>query len=221
MEATRLRRKKVLEFQPAFKFEIITSPEARTRIFQKVQELIQRVQNEHIDTLVFLDKSARPISWLFRELWGRECADQPMPNVRFINIGRNVESHQQHDSLHQQIAANENIYEHAEGDVNAVEAKNMLQRNAIGIQETAIHEIQKIYNDDFVDQQVLIIDEYMSTGATKVKAAALFAEAFPQAKQIISTHLFSGDEKDYMPWKFIPGATGILELNDSSFYQSQ
>lgn len=40
------------------------------------------------DTIFFLDKSARPVAYLFRKLFKYYCPDQEMPQVRFINIGK-------------------------------------------------------------------------------------------------------------------------------------
>jgi len=55
--------------------------------------IITRSQEEPIDTLVFLDRSARPAQYLFRVLWdelkktNKIPANQKRPAIRFINIG--------------------------------------------------------------------------------------------------------------------------------------
>lgn len=55
--------------------------------------IITRFQEDPIDTLVFLDKSARPAQYLFRMLWSelkrtnKIPSNQKMPAIRFINIG--------------------------------------------------------------------------------------------------------------------------------------
>lgn len=56
-----------------------------------ISQLIGLTLNNDVSTVFFLDKSARPISWLFSGVWrtlqkeGR--LDQKCPEVRFINVG--------------------------------------------------------------------------------------------------------------------------------------
>jgi len=40
------------------------------------------------DTVFFLDKSARPVAYLFRKLYSDYCPGKKVPKVKFINIGR-------------------------------------------------------------------------------------------------------------------------------------
>ena len=40
------------------------------------------------DTVFFLDRNARPLSYLMRRLYTEYCPDSPVPEMRFINIGR-------------------------------------------------------------------------------------------------------------------------------------
>jgi hypothetical protein len=71
------------------------------------------------DTVFFLDKKARPLAYLMRQLYKDYCPELSMPQVRFINIGR-VYNGDSHLSEHKvpflgdssQIASMYNIDEH-------------------------------------------------------------------------------------------------------------
>ena len=54
------------------------------------------IVQEHPDTIVLLDKSARPISQFLKSLWGEAYPGCHTPDIRFINIGREY-SHKYHD----------------------------------------------------------------------------------------------------------------------------
>lgn len=63
-------------------------------IQQSLIRLINISRNEHHSCIFFLDKSARPLAWIFRQTWkglaekGLIPKEEPMPAIRFINIGR-------------------------------------------------------------------------------------------------------------------------------------
>ena len=65
----------------------LISPELRTEYRDRIKLLMNQVINRNIDTLVFLDRSARPFSWLLRDMWKQEHKDRPLPEVKFVNIG--------------------------------------------------------------------------------------------------------------------------------------
>lgn len=65
--------------------------------FNLINNLINRAPDEQIDTLIFLDKSARNAAYLFQHGWdvaasilekkGKEHLLPQKPNIRFINVG--------------------------------------------------------------------------------------------------------------------------------------
>jgi hypoxanthine phosphoribosyltransferase len=73
-----------------FKFEIINDTEQRRLLMEKVESLVDQIKAEQITNVVFLDKSARPISVLCRDLWHKKYPDDDFPKTNFINIGREI-----------------------------------------------------------------------------------------------------------------------------------
>ena len=68
---------------------------------QEIQEgvvgLLNKTRKDKVSSVFFLDKSARPVAWMYRQVWkglvgkGLIPKDEPMPALRFINIGRDQE----------------------------------------------------------------------------------------------------------------------------------
>lgn len=64
-------------------------------LFDGTVNLLNECLDTRPETLFFLDKSARPAAYLFRETWRKILPDVQLPQIRFINIGR--EGHQSED----------------------------------------------------------------------------------------------------------------------------
>ncbi len=60
----------------------------RLRAFyvMRTDQLIEEAEKEQVDTILYLDKSARPIQWLVKEFWPIFAGNKPMPESKFANI---------------------------------------------------------------------------------------------------------------------------------------
>lgn len=147
------------ERQPSFEvkeakpveFEIVSRREIRQLLRDRVGNLANVAATEEIDALIFLDKSARPISWLFREIWRREHVDQKRPEIRFVNVGRSTETY-----------------------LNRTEDSELLSPGAIG-------EMRELFGGQFDGKKVVVVDEVVSSGKTLEVAAQLVRDSFPAA----------------------------------------
>lgn len=66
----------------------LKNPEVRSRILERGKELVEFVKKSNFETLVFIDRSARPISWIFDEFWIKLFPDEAKPESIFINLGQ-------------------------------------------------------------------------------------------------------------------------------------
>lgn len=71
-------------------FEILNEPSERVMIEFGIAELIHKVRDEHYDSLVFLDKSARSFSWMFDHAWKKLFPNEERPSIHFVNPPRAV-----------------------------------------------------------------------------------------------------------------------------------
>lgn len=55
-----------------------------------VIELMEKVEKEGYETLVFLDKSARPLSRIFRYSWKKILGERKMPEIKFVNPQKEI-----------------------------------------------------------------------------------------------------------------------------------
>ena len=66
----------------------LTEEELIVQTNRFLQRFAETGNNQKIpDTIFFLDKSARPLAYMFRKLFPLYCPDSEIPEIRFINIG--------------------------------------------------------------------------------------------------------------------------------------
>lgn len=109
------------------------------------------VQNGY-DTVFFLDKSARPAVWLFKDVWERLCPDTPLPHIRYINTGKDQEDM-------------ENAYR------DPVAAAELLH----GLQT-------RYHADTFRPKHILVADEFSNSGESVFRAATILSGVFEEAQ---------------------------------------
>lgn len=122
------------------------------------------------DSIVFLDKSARPLYWMLKEMWpyiapqvaGPDGQPQAiaMPDIKFANIDR--------------LAWRKDPQQ----EIEEGGARQITSEDAAGLR--AIFNYGSKSND-LVGKRVLIIDEQAETGDTMKVARRLFEKAFPES----------------------------------------
>lgn len=177
----------------------------RTEYIELTDELVRKmtegvtVQNKETreletkrpDYVIWLDKSARPVSWLTRELWPLLATDKDgvvpeMPKFGFVNIDR-------------------------EQWVNTVDPDGSGRMDINRVDDTVVRSLRSIFvspkykregltpDIDTAPSQldgktVLIVDEVNATGRTLDIAAKFFERAFPSA-QVAGAHWMGGVAK--------------------------
>ncbi len=140
------------------------------------------------DFVVWLDKSARPVSWLTKELWPQLAADAEgnvpeMPAFRFVNIDRE----QWVNQIDPEGRGNMNIDLISQSIIRSLRSLFVSPRyKKDGINE----EIDRVPTK-FDDKVVLIVDEVFASGRTLDIASKFFERAFPKA-HIASSHWMKG-----------------------------
>jgi hypothetical protein len=128
------------------------------------------------DVVVWLDKSARPVSWLTKELWSTLAADADgnipdMPDFRYVNIDR--------EQWVNQIDPQGTGYM----DISHVDKSIIRSLRSIFVEPTSKKQglTEKIDTapTELDGKTVLIVDEVRSTGRTLDIAQKFFKKAFP------------------------------------------
>ncbi|MBP7767424.1 hypothetical protein KA068_02800 [Candidatus Saccharibacteria bacterium] len=159
----------------------------------ETEKLFQGEDGKEYDNvhIIFLDKSARPISWLMRELWPETQKvlgkHNPLPSMHFAAIDR-----ERWPSL----------YEKSEGGI--IETQDEEIRNGIRNNKNTsllVDEIRRKYGgesprssgvtskriENSKSTAILVVDEVNSSGATLALGRSFFKEAFPEAEVISHT----------------------------------
>lgn len=144
---------------------------------------------EKVDYVVWLDKSARPVSWLTRDLWPLLAQDTngnvpAQPESRFVNIDRKQWT-------------------------SAIDAEGQGKTDVSTIDQSIIRSLRSVFLKNAKDREhgltdaidnaptqfdgktVLIVDEVLASGRTLEYAKNFFERAFPDAK-IAGTHWMGG-----------------------------
>lgn len=188
----------LFELEKPYEYQILDDPEMRYRYVQYTEKLIARTIESDVDSLVFLDKSARPVAWLMRSLWptlGFKDFDEngepiklPMPEMKFANIDR------------EQWASAMGRSEVREGEGITLKGVHPDTIDSL----TGLFAKKNMDMDDYVskddetlfdDKNVLIIDEVMASGDTLTMAQKLFERAFENAKSIDGAYWMAPEQK--------------------------
>lgn len=156
---------------------------------EAVSERTGEVSIERPDYFIWLDKSARPLSWLTKDLWpvlaqNADGSIPKMPESKFVNIDRNqwTSSIDPNGVGHSNV---DNIDPSIIRSLRSIFLQNPNDRDA-GLTE-AIDTAPTLLDG----KTVLIVDELHSSGRTLKYSEQFFKRAFPDAK-VAGAHWMGG-----------------------------
>lgn len=173
-------------------------------VHARVTEQYESMSDYNNQTLVFLDKSARPAAWFFRYMWHNLYSTYPAPDIKYVNIGQ--EKGPEHEEFlvdFSSLKDTEAFYNKTKGNTKMVNDLKKVFQKKEGSEET--------YLDN---RDVLIVDEHSNTGNTLVVAKALFDGAFgSRIKSLRATDIFSQEP----PWLFDEDMIGVTDRKPGDF----
>ena len=155
------------------------------------------------DKVIYLDKSARPVSWLVNEFW-RDFTDKPQPQETFLAIDRKA----WFPRVGIKLSGNEEI-ELPDGSRRVAKAEDFWKAFDENISEdkrkTLLAKIRCLYIQGGIEKEdpdtilntpteldgknITIIDEVSRSGSTLGIAVGLIKRAFPEVKSV-NEHVF-------------------------------
>jgi hypothetical protein len=114
-------------------------------------------ENGNLDAVFFLDKSARPIAYLFRKLYQDYVPDLRIPQIRFISV-----------------TGNTNLE-------NSFDNPFRFQNNPRVVREAYLPHLKRLDGDN---KKILIVDDFEATGRTTRGALYLFDQSFPESQAL-------------------------------------
>lgn len=175
-----------------YNYKILTDPLERMRYVSLTSELINHVLKNQTENLIFLDKSARPVYWLMRELWpllasSHDINDEqphtpPMPKVNFLNIDRGIWI-KKTGSFEDDTGPGVRVDRSTVGrDIANLRAAFMANRHDVGLHG------EEFDHPGLLDgKRIMIVDEVRVSGNTLEIAKQFVQKAFPSSS-VIAEH---------------------------------
>lgn len=175
----------VRETESVFEFELLDQPETRAEYVRLTDELIARLIQDKTDVAIFLDKSARPVAWLVKELWPILAPINPdtnaqfeLPAIKFLNIDREQWGPVLGRSEGGMINVN-NL------PADAAEGLKQVYAPIAGISEEKDSSL-------LTDKRIMIVDEIRQSGDTLTMSKAILNKVFPDAAEINGAYWMPG-----------------------------
>lgn len=155
------------------------------------------VSREAPDEIFFLDKSARPVSWMMDEFWDDFAkGDAKKPGRNFLNIDRVnwfVEQGHDRDAAERELGPvnfdiNKVPQEHIDG-IRALFSKGEITPEAATNKEM-LHEQVWSAPTQLDGKNIMIMDEVRNKGGTLAIAQQLLKRAFPEAKGVTGNYFW-------------------------------
>jgi hypothetical protein len=211
------KSQKKQESTPETNYSILTNPEQRKILKEKVKQLA--IQAKDANMVIFLDKSTRPIAHFFEKIYPTLNPDTQLPEIRFINLGTEklfplVKWGQQH-GVQPPMVAEKLLTPDSIGEIFGVENIDSL-RKLLTTDKPSEPESKRI-----------IVDDVMHTGRSMriaLKLASLLDNKNNyQGFFVLETDQekapFMRKELPFMPWGGITGVEDPVQQERDPFSQ--
>jgi hypoxanthine phosphoribosyltransferase len=139
----RLTRENIRDM-PEEIFDLTKMEKYNTHEIQNVAEgtvnLINLVVSEKKDTVFFLDKSARPLGFLFMKTWDELYPEKQKPQIRFVDIGRDDNSKFFNEDAAEKLR---------ETYKNSVDGKNVLVVDEYSLSGGTLANARRVFESNF------------------------------------------------------------------------
>lgn len=172
-----------------FEYQILADPLMRMEYIRLTSHLVDKLVANKIDTVIFIDKSARPVSWLIGELWPMLASDHdpdpnsatvpPKPARQFLNIDRQRwidKTGSVEDDTGRGVQVNSSTVGQDIADLRAAFSK---KRQDIERRGGEFDDDRKARLDN---QRIMVVDEVRTSGNTLEIARQFLTKAFPHSQ---------------------------------------
>ncbi|MEI6510692.1 MAG: hypothetical protein WCO25_01465 [Candidatus Uhrbacteria bacterium] len=173
------------ETAKSVEFRIVRDSHVRRLLRDRTEAIVEAAYHNGTHALVFLDKSARPISWLVREVWKKNHGMLNRPQIRFMNVGK------------------------PEGGRLAIDAPRSVSPDAVA-ELRRLFGSQFADKDVMIVDDLSATGKTLET-ATRVFQEA-FPSARVMTTFVSDAEDMP---EDRFPWSEIPGSTDVLELSET------
>lgn len=216
-------------------YEIFKNPEERNFLLDVADNFIEqiRITENPYDSFVFFDRGARLFGHLIRERWEHRFPEDKIPDTYFVKIGREM-GHPSPDPYQPTYYEYpwENIFERNWDDNKLPSVEQIINRFKDNIRfKNLVKNLRESFSSKgkaiFDGKKVLLVDEFMASGATLSYGKELFSRAFESpvidGAALVSRATVDEDSPKLKDPRFpsvirpIPGARIPTTLGDRSY----
>lgn len=200
------------ESGPPPTYKILSNPNQREVIKRRAIDLAHSARSAQ--TVIFLDRSARPLAHLMRQVFPIVYPDAELPKIKFLNIGSEKKEPKEIESAISHIAAND--------DLSPLKTLDDL-KTIYGAEN--IDDLQKVLKSSDKPENRLVVDEVVFSKGTKTLTERILGIADPANTYSFFPFLDSPeDERPFrtgvghtsVPWVPWSGASPLTKGEDGS-----
>lgn len=201
-----------------FEYKIMTEKWTRKEIAIRMHQIINEIHQNNVSTVIFLDKSARPLNTLFLALWSLQFPDISHPKINFFNIGREITDTAYGYAMNSRLKTPMvNILEGSNIKDSENDLGDVLGHNQVNM----IRQSYQYLNDLPSGSKIAVIDDWSQSGLTLDAAYQLLRVLFPGLDiQMYATQYGRlGSYGGASPWK--GDQTGVMDKEDQDIINLQ
>ncbi len=202
--------------------EVVFNKEQIDVLRKRTRELVGEIIKNEYSVLVFMDRSARPISWMIRAAWDKYADGKPIPAIRFVNIGR-----EKGDVVGWSSSPDYYVDSEDSNGIIPGEKKREIEKKFWSRLEGEdyLKSFKKGLEQEISGGKILLVDDYISSGYSIGLAKNYFRYHFPEVDVYGYSFLKNKDEivfskKDWrgthLPWNTDKAYTLLSEEDDAS-----
>ena len=164
-----------------FRYKVVNDHDYRKWLYGRGNKLIEYTRDGRFQTIVFVDRAARPIYWLFEQLWQKMMPEVPLLSHIMLRVGhekrlRDVYMHEKGLAIQPDGSGRfVGVYDTPQ---NIRLFKKRIRQDA-ETQRRFAEEVREHYSDDLLRQKrVLIVDDMEFEGVTRLFLETILARVF-------------------------------------------
>lgn len=163
-------------------FKLLKDSERREELLERGAELVERIQDDRVETVVWLDRAARPFAWFTEELWRQRFPELSLPDFVFLNIGGEKNLRQKY--MPDAGFYNNNLGEWHQQFVGIFDTEENIAlfeqriRDDREIQQQLQEELGSTSHQLFTGKNILIVDHMEFEGVSRLFTEAILDETY-------------------------------------------
>jgi len=172
-------------------------------------ELIHTINDADVRLIVFMDRSARPLSWMLRAAWEKYANGNKLPKIKFVNIGREKglttdwelqPPRYQFDTEEEWQVAEKKFW-------SRLDFRKYIRKLKQDLRD--VFKVRRGPKGFLSKGEIILVDDFVKSGFSSQLATNLFQRMFPSIRVNFYSFLKKDDEDvfvkegwngTYLPW---------------------